>query len=187
MAPTEIPWTGNPEADILLAEDGNALLIGFVLDQQVTVQKAFAGPFELRGRLGHLDPARISSMEPTAFAAVCQERPAIHRYPAAMATRIHDLCDVVVTEYGGDGARVWTDARDGADLIARLEALPGFGPLKVGSLATLLYRRYDLDLAGLDELLPAHPTLGGVDTAEQLTEYQSWKRSMKAAKRAASA
>ena len=147
----------------LLAADANALLIGFVLDQQVPVQKAFAGPKVLLERLGHLDPARIAAMDEAAFIAVCVERPAIHRFPANMARRVQELCRVIATDYDGDGSRVWTEAADGADLYARLGSLPGFGDMKINSLAMLLHRRYGVDLPGLDALLPTHPVLGGVD------------------------
>jgi len=187
MAPATIPWTGDDEANRLLAADANALLIGFVLDQQVPVQKAFSGPAVLRQRLGHLDPARIADMDPAAFVAVCAERPAIHRFPAAMAARVQDLCRALDREYGGDGARVWQEATDGADLYARIGSLPGFGDMKIGSLATLLHKSYGIDLPGLAERLPTHPVLGTVGSAEELAAYQAHKRAMKAAARAASA
>jgi uncharacterized HhH-GPD family protein len=187
MAPASIPWTADEAANVLLAADANALLIGFVLDQQVPVQKAFAGPKVLLERLGHLDPARIAAMDPDAFIAVCVERPAIHRFPANMARRVQDLCRVIASDFDGDGSRVWTDAADGADLYARIGALPGFGDMKSNSLAMLLHRRYGVDLPGLDALLPTHPVLGGVTTAEELAAYQAHKRSMKAAARAARA
>jgi uncharacterized HhH-GPD family protein len=187
MAPASIPWTGDEAADVLLAVDANALLIGFVLDQQVPVQKAFSGPKVLLERLGHLDPVRIAAMDPDDFIAVCVARPAIHRFPANMARRVQDLCRVIATEYDGDASRVWTEASDGADLYARLGALPGFGPMKVNSLAMLLHRRYGVDLPGLAGLLPTHPVLGGVTTAEELSAYQAHKRAMKAAARAARA
>ena len=187
MAPATIPWTGDDEANRLLAADANALLIGFVLDQQVPVQKAFSGPAVLRQRLGHLDPARIAEMDPAAFVAVCAERPAIHRFPAAMAARVQDLCRVLDRDYGGDGARVWQEAADGADLYARIGSLPGFGDMKIGSLATLLHRSYGVDLPGLAERLPTHPVLGTVGSAEELAAYQAHKRAMKAAARAATA
>lgn len=185
MTPASIPWTGDEAADVLLAVDANALLIGFVLDQQVSVQKAFSGPKVLLERLGHLDPARIAALDPAEFVAVCVERPAIHRFPANMAGRVQELCRVISTDYDGDGSRVWTEAADGADLYARLGALPGFGEMKINSLAMLLHRRYGVDLPGLDELLPKHPVLGGVTTAEELAAYQAHKRATKAAARAA--
>ncbi|MGI9117240.1 MAG: HhH-GPD-type base excision DNA repair protein [Gaiellales bacterium] len=184
-APALLPWTGDAEADRLLAADPNALLIGFALDQQVTVQKAFAGPAVLRARLGHLDPARIAALDADAFLAVCREQPAIHRFPGTMAARVQDLCHVIAAEYGGDGSRVWREATSGDDLAARLGALPGIGPLKVTSLLVLLARQYGVDLPGLAALLPDHPTLGEVATAEQLAAYQAGKRAAKAAKRAA--
>jgi uncharacterized HhH-GPD family protein len=187
MAPATIPWTGEDEANRLLAADANALLIGFVLDQQVPVQKAFSGPWVLRERLGHLDPARIAEMDPAAFVAVCAERPAIHRFPAAMAARVQELCRVLARDYDGDGSRVWGEAADGADLYDRIGSLPGFGEMKVGSLATLLHRFYGIDLPGLAELLPTHPVLGTVGSAEELAVYQAQKRAMKAAARAARA
>jgi uncharacterized HhH-GPD family protein len=187
MTPATIPWTGDDEANRLLAADANALLIGFVLDQQVPVQKAFSGPAVLRDRLGHLDPARIAEMDPAAFVAVCAERPAIHRFPAAMAARVQELCRVLARDYDGDGARVWTEAADGADLYARIGSLPGFGEMKIGSLATLLHRSYGIDLPGLAERLPTHPVLGTVGSAEELAAYQAHKRAVKAAARAARA
>ena len=135
-APALLPWTGDEAADRLLAEDPNALLIGFALDQQVTVQKAFAGPAVLRERLGHLDPARIATMDADAFLAVCREKPAVHRFPGTMAARIQDLCHVIVGTYDGNGSRIWTEATSGDDLAARLGALPGIGPLKKKRLLT---------------------------------------------------
>jgi uncharacterized HhH-GPD family protein len=162
-----------------------ALLIGFALDQQVTVQKAFSGPAELKRRLGSLDPARIAGMDPDALASAFRERPALHRFPGAMAKRVQDLCAFIVERYGGDAARVWTDARDGRDLRARLKELPAFGEMKVNSMLAILARRFGLDLPGLQEVLPRHPTLGDVDSLEALERYQAAKRAHKAELRAA--
>jgi uncharacterized HhH-GPD family protein len=184
MAPASIPWTDVSAANELLASDPNALLIGFVLDQQVPVQKAFSGPLVLRERLGHLDPARIAAMDPEAFADVCAERPAIHRFPRAMAGRIQALAEALATDFGGDGAQVWEGAHDADDLLRRIASLPGFGDMKVGSLATLLSRQYGIDFPGLREQLPKHPVLGGVSTRDELTAYQADKRARKAAARA---
>jgi uncharacterized HhH-GPD family protein len=183
--PERLPFTGNDEADRLLAEDPNALLIGFCLDQQVTVQKAFAGPFELRARLGHLDPRRIALEDPEHLVAVFRERPALHRYPGSMATRVRALCAFVDERYDGDGARVWENAESGADLRARLTELPGIGELKVSSMLALLALQYGVDLPGLEAELPTHPTLGTVTSAEELATYQAGKRAHKAALRAA--
>ncbi|MDX6699942.1 MAG: hypothetical protein QOF26_168 [Baekduia sp.] len=183
--PERLPFTGDDEADRLLAEDPNALLIGFCLDQQVTVQKAFAGPLELRRRLGHLDPRRIANEDPEHLVAVFRERPALHRFPGSMATRVRMLCASIAERYDGDGARVWDDAVSGADLRARLADLPGMGELKVASLLVLLARQYGVDLPGLEAELTTKPTLGAVTSAEELAAYQAGKRAHKAAMRAA--
>jgi uncharacterized HhH-GPD family protein len=185
--PPVLPFTDNPEANRLLGEDPLALLIGFALDQQVTVQHAFNGPWELRRRIGHLDPARIATMDPTELERVFRERPALHRYPASMASRVAALCRVIVDTYDGDASRIWREARDGADLEARLRALPSIGELKVNGLLAILSRRFGVQLPGLAERLPTWPTLGDVDTPEALERYQSQKRAHKAAMRAAAA
>jgi uncharacterized HhH-GPD family protein len=180
-------FTGDDEADRLLAEEPLALLIGFVLDQQVTVQKAFGGPLELRKRLGHLDVARIAAMEPDALTAVFRERPALHRFPGAMAERVRALCAFLEERYGGDAARIWLEAESGDDLRARLAELPGFGDMKVRTVLTLLARQFGVRPPGIDAYLPDHPTLGDVRTAEELAAYQAHKRAVKAARRAAAA
>lgn len=181
----ELPYTGDEEADRLNATDPLALLIGFCLDQQVTVQKAFAGPLELRRRLGHLDARQIASMDPEALDRVFRERPALHRFPGAMATRVRDLCAAIVESYGGDAGRVWRDAADGPDLERRLLALPGIGAMKAKSILAVLAKRLAVTLPGLDAVLPRHPTLGDVDSATALAAYQAGKRAHKATLRAA--
>ncbi len=183
--PQALPFTGDPEADALLAHDPLALLIGFTLDQQVTVQKAFSGPLELRRRIGHLDPARIAAMDPEALAAVFRKPPALHRFPGAMAGRVQAVCAVIAKEYGGDAARVWTDATDGKDLERRLLALPGFGAMKSKSMIAILTKRFGVRPPGWEAVAPKHPTLGDVDSAEALASYQAGKRAQKAAARAA--
>jgi uncharacterized HhH-GPD family protein len=180
-----LPFTDNPEANRLLGEDPLALLIGYALDQQITVQHAFNGPWELRQRLGHLDPARIATMDPAELERVFRQRMALHRYPAAMAQRVAALCRVISEQYGGDATRIWREARDGADLEARLLALPGIGPMKVSGLLAILSKRFGVELPGLRERLPTWPTLGDVDTPEALEAYQAKKRAHKAAMRAA--
>jgi uncharacterized HhH-GPD family protein len=183
--PKSLPWTGDLEADALIAADGNALLIGFVLDQQVTVQKAFAGPLAIRERLGHLDPARIAATDPAALEQVFRERPAIHRFPGAMAQRVQALCAVLAKEYGGDGERVWREATTGAELRKRLGALPGIGDMKVRALTATLVKQFGVRPDGYEDVLPQHPTLGDVDSAEALAAYQAAKRAHKAALREA--
>lgn len=186
-APERLPFTADDAANRLLASDPAALLIGFVLDQQVTVQKAFAGPLELRKRIGHLDVARIGAMDPGELADAFRERPALHRYPAAMAERVRALCAFLDERYGGDAARLWREAESGEDLRARLGELPGFGEMKVRTLLTLLARQFGVRPPGIDALLPDYPTLGDVRTAEELAAYQAHKRAAKAARHAAAA
>jgi uncharacterized HhH-GPD family protein len=186
-APERLPFTDDDEANRLLAGDPVALLIGFALDQQVTVQKAFAGPLELRKRLGHLDVARIGAMDPETLAATFRERPALHRFPGAMAERVRSLCAFLNERYGGDAARLWREAESGEDLRARLAELPGFGEMKVRTLLTLLARQFGVLPPGIQALLPDYPTLGDVRTAEELAAYQAHKRASKAARRAAAA
>ena len=183
--PASLPFTGDPEADALLAADPLALLIGFVLDQQVTVQKAFAGPLELRRRIGTLDAGAIAAMDPEAFQAAFRGRPAIHRFPGSMATRVQELCAVVARDCDGDASRVWTEARDGADLDARLRALPGIGEMKAKTLVGLLAKRFGVRPPGWDGVAPTYPTLADVDSAEALARYQKQKRAWKASRKAA--
>ena len=167
-------FTGDEESDRLLASDPLALLIGFCLDQQVTVQKAFSGPAELRRRIGHLDAA---------LERVFRERPALHRFPGAMAHRVQALCAAIATRYGADASRVWTEARDGPDLLARLLALPSIGEMKARTITAVLAKRFGVRLPELESVVPQHPTLGDVDSAESLASYQAGKRAYKAAMR----
>jgi uncharacterized HhH-GPD family protein len=152
-----------------------ALVVGFVLDQQVTVQKAFSGPLVLRERVGSLDAAALADAD---LEAALREKPAIHRFPGSMAKRVHDLAVHVRDEYDGDAARVWTGAADGEDLRRRLAALPGFGEMKVKALGSVLAKRFGV--AAAEDLVPWHPTLGDVDSAQALADYQAAKRVHKA-------
>jgi len=172
-------FTASDEANELIARDPLALLIGFALDQQVTVQKAFEGPLVLSRRLGSLDAARIATAD---LEPIFRERPAIHRFPGAMAKRVRDLTAHVAERYDGDAARVWTDVATSAELKANIEALPGFGEMKVKALAGVLAKRFGVELAR--PLVPSHPTLGDVDSAAALAEYQAGKRAHKAELRA---
>jgi uncharacterized HhH-GPD family protein len=183
--PILLPFTGNDEADRLLEEDPLALLIGFELDQQVTLQKAFSGPYELRQRIGTLDAAKIAAMDPDKLAAAFRERPALHRFPGNMAGRTQDLCVTIVRDYGGDAGRVWREAKSGKDLEARLLALPGIGAMKAKTLIAILGKRLGVKPPGWEDVAPTHPTLGDVDDAESLAAYQAGKRARKAALRAA--
>jgi uncharacterized HhH-GPD family protein len=183
--PDALHFTGNAEADTLIAREPLALLIGFVLDQQVTVPTAFAGPLKLQQRLGGLDAASIAALDPAQLEAAFREKPAVHRFPGNMARRVQELCAVVAEEYGGDASRVWSEAADTDDLRRRLEALPGFGEMKVKALASVLARRYGNAMA--EPLVPDHVMLGDVDSPEALAEYQAAKRAYKAQQRAAQA
>ena len=183
----KLPFTGDDDADRLLVNEPLALLIGFALDQQVTVQKAFSGPAELKRRLGHLDAARIATTDAATLDAVFRERPALHRFPGSMAGKVQQLAAAIAADYGNDATRIWTEARDGKDLERRLLGLPGIGEMKARSLIAILGKRLGVALPGMAEVMPKHPTLGDVDTAEALATYQAGKRAHKAAMRAGKA
>jgi uncharacterized HhH-GPD family protein len=173
--PDRLYFTDSDEANALIAADPMALLVGFALDQQVSVQKAFSGPLVLRERVGALDAGTLASadLEP-AFRA----KPAIHRFPGAMAQRVHDLAVHVRDHYEGDAARIWTEAADGDALRANLAALPGFGEMKVKALGSVLAKQFGVEAAR--DLVPGHPTLGDVDSPQALADYQAAKRAHKA-------
>jgi uncharacterized HhH-GPD family protein len=173
--PDRLHFTDSDEANELIASDPMALLVGFALDQQVTVQKAFAGPLALKERLGAIDAATLAAAD---LEPVFRQRPAVHRFPGSMAKKVHALAVHVRDRYDGDAARVWTDAASPAELRANLEELPGFGEMKVKALGSVLAKRFGVQAA--EELVPWHPTLGDVDSPEALAEYQAAKRAHKA-------
>jgi len=180
--PDRLHFTGVDEADELLAREPFALLVGFALDQQVPVQTAFQGPLKLQQRLGTLDPGEIATTDAARLEEVFRQTPAIHRFPGAMASRVQELAAVVAEDYGGDAERLWREAGDGAELRRRIAALPGFGQMKVKALGAVLWKRFGVEAA--EELDPGHPTLGDVDSAAALDEYQALKRARKAKLRA---
>ena len=180
-------FTGDDEADRLLVDEPIALLIGFALDQQVPVQWAFSAPKVLRERLGTLDATAIATMDVAAVELAAKGPPAVHRFPAAMGRRVHELATYIAKTYDGDASRIWTDASDGRDLQRRIAALPGFGEMKVASLTAVLIKRLAVRPPGWEEALPRHPTLGDVDSPEALADYQAKKRAHKAAMREAAA
>jgi uncharacterized HhH-GPD family protein len=184
VPPDHLPFTGDADADRLLAADPLALLIGFALDQQVTVQKAFSGPLELQRRIGGLDATTIATMDEERLDAAFRTPPALHRFPGNMAKRTRELCAAISADYGGDASRIWGEATDATDLYKRLIALPGIGEMKAGTIVALLGKRYGIKPAGWDDVIPDHPTLGDVDSAEALAEYQAGKRARKAELRA---
>jgi uncharacterized HhH-GPD family protein len=180
--PERLYFTESDEANALIASDPMALLIGFALDQQVTVQKAFSGPLAIKERLGTLDAAALAAAD---LEPVFRERPAVHRFPGSMAKKVQALAVHVRDTYDGDAARVWTDAADSAQLRANLAALHGFGEMKVKALGSVLAKRFGVEAAA--ELVPWHPTLGDVDSPEALEAYQAAKRAHKAEWRRAQA
>ena len=188
MATTEIPVTGDPEADRLLVENPLALLIGMLLDQQVSMEWAFRGPYTLSERLGGLDAAAIAAMDPDDLEAAFREKPALHRYPASMAKRTHALCRVLVDEYDCDATKVWTRAtagdETGDELLARLRALPGFGEEKSKIFLALLAKRFGVTPPGWEAA--ARPfsdatmrSVADIDSSEALAEVRRWKKAQK--------
>jgi uncharacterized HhH-GPD family protein len=173
--PDRLHFTDSDEANALIASDPFALLIGFALDQQVTVMKAFMGPLVLKERLGTLNPAVVATAD---LEPLFRQVPAIHRFPGAMAARVHELAELIMDGYGGDAARVWTDATTTEELRANIAALPGFGEMKIKALGSVLAKRFGVELA--EPLIPWHPTLGDVDTRAALSDYQASKKLHKA-------
>ena len=173
--PDRLYFTESDEANALIASDPMALLVGFELDQRVTVMKAFEGPLALKERLGAIDVATLAEadLEPVFF-----EKPVIHRYPRSMAKRVHELAVHVRDRYDGDAARVWTGAANAEELRANLSALPGFGDMKIKSMGAVLFKHFGVEAAR--ELVPPHPTLGDVDSPQALEDYQEAKRIHKA-------
>jgi uncharacterized HhH-GPD family protein len=185
MSRADIPVTGDPDADRLLAENPLALLLGMMLDQQVPMEWAFKGPATLQARLGGLDAARIAELPPDDLDAVFRAKPAVHRFPSAMAKRAQALCQVLVDEYGGDAAAVWRDARTGAELFDRLRALPGFGDEKAKIFLALLAKRlgvrpdgWEAAAAPFSDATPR--SVADIDSPETLARVRDWKRAQKA-------
>ena len=176
-----IVWTENEAANRLLEKDPLALLIGLVLDQQVKMEKAFAGPYELKQRLGHLDAKRIAAMDPEELDRVFRERPALHRFPGSMAQRVQAMCQTVVSDYGGDAGSVWRDAATGKELARRIARLPGFGPMKVKILVAVLAKKFGVKPEGWEKEAADWHTVADVDSEETMQAAREVKRAMKAA------
>ena len=196
MATTKVPkqtsftsshlWLTDDAAHCrLLATDPNAFLIGFILDQQVTVQKAFRGPADLKARVGTLVPSKLAKLPLEELEAAFAEKPALHRFPSAMAKRVREAMQIVADEYGGNAARLWLEADDLADLKRRLTKIPGLGAGKLGSLSSILVQQCGVEIAGWEPSSSVYGTLGDVDSPEALKDYQARKRAHKAAARAA--
>lgn len=190
MSTHSLPLTGDPPADELLVSDPLALLIGMLLDQQVPMEKAFRGPYDLKERLGgRLDAAEIAGMDAEALVAVFRGPPALHRYPGSMAARTQDLCRILVEQYDGQAERVWTTAATGKELLAHLKALPGFGEQKARIFTALLAKRLEVTPPGWEEVAgaygrPGHFSVADVDGPESLALVREHKKSMKAAAKA---
>jgi uncharacterized HhH-GPD family protein len=178
--PRELFFTDSEEANRLIATDPMALLIGFALDQQISVQKAFSGPLVIKERVGSLDPGELAAAD---LDTVFRQKPAVHRFPGNMAKRVRELAVAIRDDYGSDAARVWNDAASSDQLRANIASLPGFGEMKVKALGSVLAKRFGVTVA--EGLVPSHPTLGDVDSVEALAAYQTAKRAQKAEWRAA--
>ena len=169
--------TGNADADGLLNTDGTALLIGMLLDQQVPMEKAFSGPEVLRQRLGHLDADKIASMDVEEFVAVCCEKPAIHRFPASMGRRVHEVATVLAADYDGHAENIWADVTSGAELYRRLVALPGYGEEKSKIFVAILAKRMGVQPEGWEQVAgpfadPEPRSVADIDSAEALEKVR---------------
>jgi uncharacterized HhH-GPD family protein len=182
--------TGEPAADAVLDEHPFALLVGMLLDQQYPMEHAFRGGWKLLDRFGTLEPAAIAAAEPEAFTALCSQPPAIHRYPKAMAARVQELAVLVQAQYDGDAARLWTEPTTGAELLARVQALPGFGAQKARIFVALLAKQLGIrpegwQAAAGDYALEGYRSVADVVDAASLQHVRTFKQEQKAAARAA--
>lgn len=180
--------TGNPKSDALLNKNGTALLIGMLLDQQVPMEWAFNGAFTLQQRLGHLDPSKIAAMDPDEFLAVCLEKPAIHRFPKAMAQRIQGMCAIIADEYRNKGENIWKGVTDAQVLFGRLRTLPGYGEEKAQIFIALLAKRFDFTPDGWKKAAGVFSdnnprTVADITSPETLLKVRAWKKAEKAADR----
>ena len=181
--------TGLDDADQILTDNPFALLAGMMLDQQYPMEHAFRGPAKVSERLGGFDPRTIAEADPEEFAALCSTTPAIHRFPGSMATRLQDLARLVVEEYDGDTARLWTEASDGKDLMRRVKALPGFGAQKAKIFVALLAKQLDVRKQGWEELvgdyaLDGYRSVADVVDPSSLQKVRDFKKEKKAAAKA---
>ena len=182
----KLPLTGDEAADRLLEDDPLALLIGMLLDQQVTMEKAFHSPYDLKERLGgRLDAAEIAAMDPDKLRAVFAERPALHRFPGSMAGRTQEMAQALVDQYDGRAERVWENAKDGAELAANLKELPGFGDQKAKIFVALLAKRMGVQPPGWEEAAGFYGNHGcysvaDVDGPDTLAKVREYKRAAKA-------
>lgn len=187
----ELHITGDPAADKLLTEDDFALLTGMLLDQQVTMESAFAGPEKIRTRIGSLKPETIAAQDPAAFVEVFKERPAVHRFPGSMAARVQALAEAVQNEWEGDAAAIWTKGSpDGAEVLRRLKALPGFGEQKAKIFLALLGKQRGLAAPGWREAAGhygedgCYRSVADIVDPDSLVKVRASKQAAKAAAKA---
>jgi uncharacterized HhH-GPD family protein len=185
----KLQLVGDPKADALLDENPMALLIGMLLDQQIPLEVAFAGPKKIADRIGAIDARAIADYDPEKFAALCAERPAVHRFPGSMAKRIQSLAHEIVDQYDGDAAALWTEGDpDGAEVLRRLKGLPGFGEQKARIFLALLGKQYGVTpkgwraAAGDYGKSGTHMSVADIVDAGSLAKVRSYKKQMKAAK-----
>jgi uncharacterized HhH-GPD family protein len=187
-----VPVTGDPEADKLLSEEPLALLIGMLLDQQVPMEWAFGAPLRLRDRMGgRIDAAEIAALDPDKLEAVFKGPPALHRFPGSMGKRTQALCQMLVDDYDGDAAQVWSGVESGPELLRRLKALPGFGGEKAKIFAALLAKRFGVRPPGWEQATTPFSddqprSVADIDSAESLARVRAWKKMMKAQNKAKS-
>ncbi len=179
----------DPAADALLESNPFALLVGMLLDQQVPMETAFAGPKKIADRIGGVDPREIADYDPEKFAALCSERPAIHRFPGSMAKRVQTLAQIVVDRYDGDAAALWVAGEpNGAEVLRRLNELPGFGEQKARIFLALLGKQYGVTPKGWREAAGdygkagTHLSVADVVDPGSLEKVRSYKKQMKAAR-----
>ena len=177
-----IVWTQDPAANELLETDPLALLIGMVLDQQVKMEKAFRGPYDLRQRLGRLDVREIASMDPEKLDKVFRERPALHRFPGNMARRVQAMCAAIVNDYDGDAGSVWRDARTGEELSERISGLPGFGEMKTRIMVSILAKKFGVKPPGWEKYAATWHSVADVESEESMAHEREVKREMKSRK-----
>ena len=183
----------DPAADALLEENPFALLVGMLLDQQIAMEVAFGGPKKIADRIGGFDAATIADYDPEKFAALCAQTPAIHRFPGSMATRVQALAKVIVDEYDGNAAALWSDGADGKDVLRRLKALPGFGEQKAKIFLALLGKQYGVTpkgwraAAGDYGKAGTHMSVADVTGPGSLQEVRTYKKEAKAAAKQAKA
>lgn len=179
----------DPAADQVLSSDPFALLLGMLLDQQFPMESAFAGPAKVAERLGTLDPAAIADADPEAFASLCAQTPAVHRFPGSMAARMQAVAREVVETYDGDVTRLWSEAASGKDLLKRLQALPGFGRQKAQIFVALLAKQLGVRPDGWeavagDYALEGYRSVADVVDADSLVKVRAFKKEKKTAAKA---